>query len=60
VGRFAPTGEIPTCEAEVWLLRRRHYTLKEIATELSISINTVKKHLKNIHAKREAVLYMEE
>ena len=47
-------------EAEVWLLRRRQYALKEIATELSISINTVKKHIKNIHAKREIVLYMEE
>ena len=47
-------------EAEVWLLRRRQYALKEIATELSISLNTVKKHLKNIHAKREIALYMEE
>jgi len=47
-------------EAEVWLLRRAKYALKEIATELSISLNTVKKHIKNIHAKREIVLYMEE
>jgi DNA-binding CsgD family transcriptional regulator len=47
-------------EAEVWLLRRRRYTLKKIATELSISLNTVKKHLKNIQAKREIALYMEE
>lgn len=47
-------------EAEVWLLRRRQYALKEIATELCISLNTVKKHLKNIQAKRETVLYMEE
>lgn len=47
-------------EAEVWLLRRRQYALKEIATELCISLNTVKKHIKNIHAKRERVLYMEE
>jgi DNA-binding CsgD family transcriptional regulator len=47
-------------EAEVWLLRRRQYAFKEIAIELSISLNTVKKHLKNIHAKRETVLYMEE
>ncbi|HAA33667.1 MAG TPA: helix-turn-helix transcriptional regulator [Cyanobacteria bacterium UBA8553] len=47
-------------EAEVWLLRRRQYALKEIATELTISLNTVKKHLKNIHAKREIALYMEE
>ncbi len=47
-------------EAEVWLLRRRQYAVKEIAIELLISLNTVKKHLKNIHAKRETVLYMEE
>lgn len=47
-------------EAEVWLLRRRQCALKEIATELTISLNTVKKHLKNIHAKRATVLYMEE
>ena len=47
-------------EAEVWLLRRRQYALKEIATELSISLNTVKKHIKNIHAKREIVLSLED
>lgn len=47
-------------EAEVWLLRRAKYALKEIATELSISLNTVKKHIKNIHAKRETVLFMED
>ena len=38
-------------EAEVWLLRRANYTYKEIAAQLYISLNTVKKHLKNIHAK---------
>ena len=46
-------------EAEVWLLRRANYSRKEIAAELCISLDTVKKHLKNIHAKQEAVLYME-
>jgi DNA-binding CsgD family transcriptional regulator len=46
-------------EAEVWLRRRANYTYKEIATELYISINTVKKHMKNIQAKRETVLGME-
>ena len=38
-------------EAEIWLLRRANRTYKEIATELFISLNTVKKHLKNIHNK---------
>lgn len=47
-------------EAEVWLLRRANYSRKEIATELCISLDTVKKHLKNIHAKQETVLYMEQ
>lgn len=46
-------------EAEVWLRRRANYTYKEIATDLYISINTVKKHMKNIQAKRETVLGME-
>lgn len=39
-------------EADVWLLRRANYTCKEIASELVISINTVKKHLKNITMKK--------
>jgi DNA-binding CsgD family transcriptional regulator len=47
-------------EAEVWLLHRANYTRKEIAAELFISIDTVKKHLKNIKAKRETVLYQED
>jgi DNA-binding CsgD family transcriptional regulator len=46
-------------EAEVWLRRRANYTYKEIATDLYISINTVKKHMKNIQAKRETVLDLE-
>lgn len=47
-------------EAEVWLLRRTNTPLKEIAAELTISINTVKKHLKHIYAKRETAICMEE
>lgn len=39
-------------EADVWLRYRANYTYKEIATELYITQNTVKKHMKNIHAKR--------
>ncbi|EGJ35197.1 MULTISPECIES: helix-turn-helix transcriptional regulator [Moorena] len=38
-------------EAEVWLLRRADYSYQEIADELLITLNTVKKHLKNIYAK---------
>lgn len=42
-------------EAEVWLLYRANYSYKEIADELFITLNTVKKHMKNIHAKRKAI-----
>lgn len=41
-------------EAEVWLLYRAKYSYKEIAEQLYITLNTVKKHMKNIHAKRKA------
>ncbi len=40
-------------EAEIWFLYRSNYSYKEIATNLYISLNTVKKHMKNIHAKRQ-------
>ncbi|NET31119.1 MAG: helix-turn-helix transcriptional regulator [Cyanothece sp. SIO1E1] len=43
-------------ESEVWLLRRINYTYEEIAAELYIAMNTVKKHMKSILAKRQAVL----
>lgn len=42
-------------EAEVWSLYRANYSYKEIADELFITLNTVKKHMKNIHAKRKAI-----
>ncbi|MCG8366131.1 MAG: helix-turn-helix transcriptional regulator [Pseudanabaenales cyanobacterium] len=38
-------------ETEVWLLRQSGYSFQEIAAELFISLNTVKKHMKSIHAK---------
>ena len=40
-------------ETQVWLLRRANYSYQEIADELYITINTVKKHLKNIYAKQQ-------
>lgn len=43
-------------ETKVWLLYRANYTYKQIATALYITINTVKKHMKNIHAKRQYFL----
>lgn len=39
-------------EAEVWQLRSRGHAYKEISATLWISLDTVKKHLKNIHAKQ--------
>ncbi|MGA9379490.1 MAG: LuxR C-terminal-related transcriptional regulator [Phormidium sp.] len=47
-------------EAEVWLLYRANYSYKEIAEKLYITINTVKKHMKNIHAKRKSMMDDEE
>lgn len=43
-------------EAEVWLLKCQGYSYDEIAAELYISRNTVKKHLKSITLKREGTL----
>ncbi|MDZ8053585.1 MAG: helix-turn-helix transcriptional regulator [Aulosira sp. ZfuVER01] len=43
-------------EAEIWSLYRGNYSYKDIAAKLYITINTVKKHMKNIHAKRQAYL----
>ncbi len=42
-------------EAEVWLLRQGNHSYKEIAAQLYITINTVKKHLKSIHAKQQEI-----
>jgi DNA-binding CsgD family transcriptional regulator len=47
-------------EAEVWILRRANYSYKEIAAKLFITHNTVKKHLKNIYAKQQEMLWEEE
>ncbi|MBD3880541.1 helix-turn-helix transcriptional regulator [Phormidium tenue FACHB-886] len=39
-------------EAEVWLLYRTGHTYKQIAKELFISLDTVKKHLKSVRVKQ--------
>lgn len=41
-------------EAEIWQLRRANFSYKEIASNLFIAVDTVKKHIKNIHAKQDA------
>lgn len=43
-------------ETEVWLLRRAQRSYEEIGAELYIAINTVKRHLKSIYAKRKQVM----
>lgn len=42
-------------ERAVWTLRRANRTYDEIAQELYITVNTVKRHLKSIYAKRKEV-----
>jgi DNA-binding NarL/FixJ family response regulator len=41
-------------EQEVWLLHQDGYTYNQIAEELYITINTVKKHMRSIHSKRRS------
>ena len=41
-------------ETEIWILQRSNYTYKQIASELFIAPNTVKKHMQNIHLKQKA------
>lgn len=43
-------------EQEVWLLHRANYTYKQVASELFITPNTVKKHMKNIYLKQRAMV----
>lgn len=42
-------------EKETWLLHRANYTYKEIASELNITPNTVKKHMQSIHTKQKGI-----
>ncbi|NJL47480.1 MAG: LuxR family transcriptional regulator [Leptolyngbyaceae cyanobacterium SM2_5_2] len=43
-------------ERDVWLLKRANRSYEAIALELYITVNTVKRHLKSIYAKRKQVL----
>jgi len=43
-------------ERDVWVLRRANRSYEAIALELYITVNTVKRHLKSIYAKRKQVL----
>lgn len=43
-------------EAEVWSLHQSNLSYKEIADKLYITLNTVKKHIKNIYAKQQSSL----
>ena len=42
-------------EKETWILHRSNYTYKEIASELNITPNTVKKHMQSIHTKQKGI-----
>lgn len=39
-------------QAEVWRLRRAGYSYRDIATQLYVGVDTVKRHLKDIYAKQ--------
>lgn len=45
---------LTTRETDVWRLKRAGCSYKEIAAQLFLAENTVKKHIKNIHVKRAA------
>lgn len=47
-------------EKEIWLLHRANYTYKQVASELCITPNTVKKHMKNIYVKQKAIFASQE
>ncbi|MBE9079521.1 helix-turn-helix transcriptional regulator [Romeria aff. gracilis LEGE 07310] len=44
-------------ETEVWQLRQSHLTYRQIAARLHISIDTVKKHVTNVNAKRSQAVW---
>lgn len=46
--------ELTPRQAEVWLLYRAGFSYQQIANELYITLNTVKRHLKDIRLKQKA------
>lgn len=46
---------LTTRQAEVWQLHRKGYSYREIADLLYITINTVKRHMKDIYAKQKLI-----
>lgn len=48
--------DLTTRQAEVWLLHRAGFSYQQIADELYIALNTVKRHLKDIRFKQKMVL----
>ncbi len=46
-------------EKDVWLLYLANYTYKQIAAELCINLNTVKKQMKSIYSKQTEILDQE-
>lgn len=47
-------------ETQVWVLKRAGYTYKAIAAKLHIAEDTVKKHIKSIHSKRDGAEWLGE
>lgn len=46
-------------ETQVWMLKQAGHTYKAISHQLHIAEDTVKKHIKSIHSKREGVEWLE-
>ncbi len=49
----AKTYGLTPREKQVWMLHRNAFTYKQIAKKLGITPNTVKKHMRSIHAKQK-------
>ncbi|MEM6592792.1 MAG: helix-turn-helix transcriptional regulator, partial [Cyanobacteria bacterium P01_C01_bin.73] len=47
-------------ESEIWLRRKAQVPYRDIAQELFITVNTVKKHVKNIRVKVEDYRFRQE